>query len=139
MITKIQSFTDVITNSSSTVFVMHESNAKYYEQLEDTNGCISIERITMDWLLNNAYEAEMVCDLLNVDISEIADWHDSKYGGWWNTPDQETWEAFLELHKDEIDTVFEDLYWVDIEDHFADAYEVTRDACSDAKWCESRH
>lgn len=139
MITKIQSFTDVITNSSSTVFVMHESNAKYYEQLEDTNGCISIEPITFNWLLNNAYEAEMVCDLLNVDISEIADWHGSKYGGWWNTPDQETWEAFLELHKDEIDTVFEDLYWVDIEDYFADAYKVTRDACSDAKWCESRH
>lgn len=139
MITKIQSFTDVITNSSSTVFVMHESNAKYYENLEDTDGGISIERITMDWLLNNAYEVEMVCNLLNVDISEIADWHDSKYGGWWNAPDQETWEAFLELHKDEIDTVFEDLYWVDIEDHFADAYEVTRDACSDAKWCESRH
>lgn len=139
MITKIQSFTDVITNSSSTVFVMHESNAKYYEQLEDTNGCISIERITMDWLLNNAYEAEMVCNLLNVDISETADWHDSKYGGWWNTPDQETWEAFLELHKDEIDTVFEDLYWVDIEDNFADAYEVTREACSDAKWFENRH
>ena len=139
MITKIQSFTDVITNSSSTVFVMHESNAKYYEQLEDTNGCISIEPITFNWLLNNAYEAEMVCDLLNVDISEIADWHDSKYDGWWNIPDQETWEAFLELHKDEIDTVFEDLYWVDIEDHFTNAYEVTEEACDDARWYESRH
>lgn len=139
MITKIQSFTDVITNSSSTVFVMHESNAKYYEQLEDTNGCISIERITMDWLLNNAYEAEMVCDLLNVDISEIADWYDSKYDGWWSIPDKETWECFLELHKEEIDAVFKDLYWVDIEDHFTNAYEITEEACDNAKWYESRH
>ena len=139
MITKIQSFTDVITNSSSTVFVMHESNAKYYDQLEGTKGCISIEPITFNWLLDNVYEAEMVCDLLNVDISEITDWHDSKYGGWWNTPDKETWELFLKLHKEKIDAVFKDLYWVNIEDHFADAYEVTRDACSDAKWYESRH
>lgn len=139
MITKIQSFTDVITNSSSTVFVMHESNAKYYDNLEDTDGCISIERITMDWLRSNAYEAEMVCDLLNKDISEITDWHDSKYSGWWNTPDQETWEAFLELHKEEIETVFKNLYWVDIEDHFADAYEITEQARDDAEWSDYRH
>ena len=139
MITKIQSFTDVITNSSSTVFVMHESNAKYYDNLEDTDGCISIERITMDWLRSNAYEAEMVCDLLNKDISEITDWHDSKYGGWWNTPDQETWETFLELNREEIETVFEDLYWVDIEDYFTDAYEVTEQARDDAEWSDSRH
>ena len=139
MITKIQSFTDVITNSSSTVFVMHKSNAKYYEQLEDTNGCISIEPITFNWLLDNVYEAEMVCDMLNVAISEITDWHDSKYGGWWNTPDQETWKLFLELHKEEIDTVFENLYWVDIEDHFTNAYEVTKEAYKDARWYESRH
>ncbi len=139
MITKIQSFTDVITNSSSTVFVMHESNAKYYDQLEDTNGCISIEPITMDWLRSNSYEAEMVCDLLNKDISEITDWHDSKYGDWWNTPDQETWETFLELNREEIETVFEDLYWVDIEDHFTDAYEVTEQARDDAEWSDYRH
>lgn len=139
MITKIQSFTDVITNSSSTVFVMHKNNAKYYDQLEDTDGCIDIEPITFDWLLNNADEVEMVCDLLNVDISEITDWHDSKYGGWWNIPDKETWKAFLELHKEEIETVFKDLYWVDIEDHFTNAYEITREACSDARWYESRH
>lgn len=139
MITKIQSFTDVITNSSSTVFVMHESKAEYYNQLEDTNGCISIEPITFNWLLDNVYEAEMVCDMLNVDISEITDWHDSKYGGWWNTPDQETWKLFLELHKEEIETVFEDLYWVDIEDHFTDAYEITEQACDDAEWSDYRH
>lgn len=139
MITKIQSFTDVITNSSSTVFVMHESNAKYYDNLEDTDGCISIEPITMDWLRSNSYEAEMVCDLLNKDISKITDWHDSKYGGWWNTPDQETWETFLELNREEIETVFENLYWVDIEDHFVDAYEVTEQAHDDAEWSDYRH
>lgn len=69
MITKIQSFTDVITNSSSTVFVMDSHSASYYNQLENTYGCINIEPITFNWLLNNVDEAEMVCDLLNIDMS----------------------------------------------------------------------
>ena len=141
MITKIQSFTDVITNSSSTVFVMHSFNAQYYDQLEDTDGCIDIAPITFQWLLNNADEAEMVCKFLNKDISEISEWHNSKYGygGWWETPNQETWEAFLELHREEIETVFEDLYWVDIEDHFENAWNVTEEAHDDAEWYDYRH
>ena len=53
MITKIQSFTDVITNSSSTVFVMHEDDARYYERLENAEGCIDIQPITMEWLQEN--------------------------------------------------------------------------------------
>lgn len=141
MITKIQSFTDVITNSSSTVFVMTEPNANYYDTLEEAGECISIEPITFGWLLNNADEAEMICDLLNKDISEIAEWHESKYshGGWWGIPNQETWESFLECNREEIEKVFEDLYWVDIEDHFEDACNVTKEACNDAKWFEYRH
>ena len=50
MITKIQSFSDVITNSSSSVFVMNETDANYYGDLAHTEGCIDVERITMDWL-----------------------------------------------------------------------------------------
>ena len=42
LITTIQSFTDVITNSSSSVFIMHEDDAHYYNRLDNTNGCITI-------------------------------------------------------------------------------------------------
>ena len=141
MITKIQSFTDVITNSSSTVFVMHEDDARYYERLEGTDDCIYVCPITMDWLTHNADEFEMVLNLLNIPCSEISTYHKSKYyyGGYWETPEQTTWESFLESHKEQIEKVFQDLYWVDIEDHFEDAYEVTEEARSDAKWYESRH
>ena len=141
MITKIQSFTDVITNSSSTVFVMHESDAKYYDRLENTDGCVYIQPITMDWLQNNADEFEMVLDMLNIPCSEITTYHkfNSYYGGYWKTPEESVWEAFLESHKEQIEEVFQDLYWVDIEDHFEDAYEVTEEAMSSAKWYESRH
>ena len=140
MITKIQSFTDVITNSSSTVFVMHEDDARYYEKLECAAGYVYVSPITMDWLINNADEFEMVLDILNIPYSEISTYHKhSDYLGWWNTPDPATWVSFLELHKEQIEKVFYDLYWVDIEDHFEDAYEITAEARSDAKWYDSRH
>lgn len=141
MITKIQSFTDVITNSSSSVFVMQEYNAEYYNDLGNTGDCISIERITMDWLRSNPDEVEMVCAMLKIEPSEVTTYTKSSWGGygWWETPDTSAWELFLELHKDEIEKTFKDLYWVDIEDHFEDAWEVTEDARDDALWYESRH
>ena len=140
MITKIQSFTDVITNSSSTVFVMHEDDAHYYERLENAEGCIEVQPITMEWLQNNRYEFEMVLDLLNIPCSEITTYHKyERCGGYWRNPEQSVWESFLESHKEQIEEVFQDLYWVDIEDHFEDAYEVTEEARCFSKWYESRH
>jgi hypothetical protein len=139
MITKIQSFTDVITNSSSTVFVMSEFYADYYDKLENTEGCIDVEKIDMDWLKNNVYEFEMVCDLLDIDPSEVTVWGKHKYWQGWETPDQEMWETFLELHRNQIEEVFKDLYWVDIEDHFENAWDVTEEASDDAIWSDYRH
>ena len=46
----IKSFSDVITNSSSEVFVMEKSNAEYYDNLKDTGDCINIEEINWDWV-----------------------------------------------------------------------------------------
>lgn len=140
MITKIQSFTDVITNSSSTVFVMHESDAKYYDRLENTDGCIYIQPITMEWMQDNPDEFEAILDILNIPVSEVTTYHKfSDYYGCWVTPDQAVWESFLELHKEQIEEIFQDLYWVDIEDHFEDAYEITEEARGEAIWYESRH
>ena len=140
MITKIQTITDVITNSSSSVFIMHENDAKYYDNLENTEGCIGISPISLEWIKENSDEVEAICDILEIDPSEVTVWHDCSYvGGWWETPDQEAWDTFIELHKEEIEDKFEDLYWVDIEDHFEDAWDVTNNAYDDAIWSESRH
>ena len=137
MITKIQSFSDVITNSSSSVFVMNETDANYYGDLAHTEGCIDIERITMDWLSDHRYEFEMVCDMLKVDPGTITYKH-PKYKCW-EEPDPDAWDTFLELHKEQIKEVFRDLYWVEIEDHFEGAWEVTEDAYDDAIWSDGRH
>lgn len=137
MITKIQSFSDVITNSSSSVFVMNETDANYYGDLAHTEGCIDVERITMDWLHEHRYEFEMVCDMLKVNPGTITT-EDPKYHCW-DDPDPETWYAFLESHKEQIQEVFRDLYWVEIEDHFEGAWEVTEEASDDAIWSDYRH
>ena len=137
MITKIQSFSDVITNSSSSVFVMNQTDANYYGDLAHAEGCIDVELITLDWLYDRIYEFEMVCDMLKVDPATITCRH-PKYGCW-EDPDPESWHAFLESHKEQIKEVFKDLYWVEIEDHFEGAYEVTENAYDDAIWSDSRH
>lgn len=137
MITKIQSFSDVITNSSSSVFVMNETDANYYGNLAHTEGCIDVERITMDWLRDRSYEFEMVCDMLKVNPETITT-KDPKYHCW-DDPDPKTWNAFLESYEEQIKEVFRDLYWVEIEDHFEGAYEVTEDAYDDAIWSDGRH
>lgn len=137
MITKIQSFSDVITNSSSSVFVMNATDANYYGDLAHTEGSIDVEPITMDWLREHSYEFEMVCDMLRVNPGTITT-EDPKYHCW-DDPDPATWDAFLESHKEQIKEVFRNLYWVEIEDHFEGAYEVTEDAYDDAIWSDGRH
>lgn len=139
MITKIQSFTDVITNSSSTVFVMNEVNANYYDNLPNTGGCIDICPITKEWLYRHPDEIEMVCSILDIDISTITTEKHNSWWSWWEPLEQSDWEKFLDSHTSLIEEKFSDLYWVDIEDHFEDAWEVTEEAHDDALWYESRH
>jgi hypothetical protein len=139
MITKIQSFTDVITNSSSTVFVMNEINAEYYDKLPNTNGCIDIYPITKEWLYRHPDEIEMVCSILDIDISTITTQEFNSWWTWWKPLEQSDWEKFLDSYENLIEEKFSDLYWVDIEDHFVDASDVTESAYDDALWYESRH
>lgn len=141
MITKIQSISDIITNSSSEVFVMEERNVEYYNNL-DAGGCIRTFPITMNWLQSQdgRYEWEMICHVCDLDQTEVQG--EYRNNGWWSYyegPDEETWKAFLELHKDAIEKRIEDLYWVDIEDHFEDAKSVISSARNDALWMDSRH
>lgn len=149
---KIINWSDVITNSSSEVFVMHEGYAKYYNNLENTEDCITIELIDLDWILNT-WEHEAVIDMCDLDKSEVftfvenqtneEHWWDDIYKGkrgHWEDPTPEDWKTFCELHKDAIQKLVDQkLYFVEIEDHFEDALDVTENARHDSLWRESRH
>ena len=147
---KVLSISDVITNSSSEVFIMKKEDAEYYRRFE--NECISIEPISYNWILTGD-EYEAIIDLCNLDKSEVHTfvenptgehiWYDELYNGKWGSwydPSKEDWEAFCERHKEEImELVNQDLYFVDIEDHFEDAWEIIESAEDDAIWYENRH
>ena len=139
-ITKIQSFIDVITNSSSSVFIMREDDALHYDNLENTSDCISIVPIDFNWVKEWGHsEVEAVMSILEMSPKVVTTWVKGKYHSYWEDPDQEAWNTFVDMHEDLIKERFKDLYWVDIEDHFVDAWEVTQDAIDDSLWYDSRH
>lgn len=140
IITKIQSFTDVITNSSSSVFIMREDDALRYDNLENTSDCISIVPIDLNWIRDwGRSELEAVMAILEMSPEVVTTWVNGKYCSYWDDPDPEVWNTFVDMHKDLINEKFKDLYWVDIEDHFEDAWDVTQDAYDDSLWYDSRH
>lgn len=133
MIVAIQSFTDVITNSSSSVFIMHQADAKYYES--EYKDAVRIEKINMDWLRNNPDEVEAIFKVLKLDPSMVTTYHRDDYWSYWETPNQDSWESFLTLYREKIEDAFRNLYWVDMDDYV----DCVNSAVDDAEWHESRH
>lgn len=149
---KIINWSDVITNSSSEVFVMTEYDAEYYNNLENTEGCVNVYLMDLDWILEG-WEPEAIINICNLDKSEVFTfvenptdknywWEDIYKGkkGYWENPTPEDWKTFCELHKDAInDLINKRLYFVDIEDHFENAYSVIESARECALWRDNRH
>lgn len=138
LINKLQSYTDVITNSSSTVFIMHESDAKFYEK-DTPEGCCTIERIDYQWVLDNIWEWELVFDFLNIDKNTISAYiKDEKYSCW-EDPDEDLWRLWIDNNLSLLQEKLFGLYYVAIEDNFEGAYEYIESASDDALRTEWRH
>ena len=141
LITKLQSYTDVITNSSSTVFLMHKEDAEFYEN-DTPNNCCSIEKIDHQWLLDNRWEWELVFDFLNIDKNTISTKTQSD-GFWpcsyWDDPDEMVWRLWIDDNLSLLQEKLFGLYHVSIEDHFKDALNYIESAGDDALHTEWRH
>lgn len=74
----------------------------------------------------------MICEYLDIDKSIISRYYKPD-------PSKEDWLTFIDIYKDKIEKELIGLYFVDIEDHFEDAYTVTDNARSDSLWCDYRH
>lgn len=136
LITEIQSFSDVITNSSSTVFLMYEGDAKYWEK-ETPNDMCDIAEITYQWLLDNYWEWELIFDFLDLDKNLISYEREDYY--YWEDPDPETWQMWIDDNIELLKEKIIGLYYVEIEDHFADAYELLESASDNALMIDYRH
>lgn len=140
LITNLQSYTDVITNSSSTVFIMHEDDAKFYEK-DTPGGCCTIERIDYQWLLDNRWEWELVFDFLDIDKNTISKKEEDYYyySSYWDDPDEDLWRLWVDDNLSLLQEKLFGLYYVDIEDHFEGACEYIESASNNALKTEWRH
>ena len=141
LITKLQSYTDVITNSSSTVFVMYKDDAEFYEK-DTPEGCCRIEEIDYQWLLDNRWNWELVFDFLDIDKNTIS--KEIEYDGfwpssYWEDPSEELWRHWIDDNLSLLQEKLFGLYYVDIEDHFEGAYNYIESAEDDALHTEWRH
>lgn len=136
LITKIQSISDIITNSSSEVFIMYEQDAKYWEK-EIPFECCSIDLIDKQWLIDNRYIWEFIFQFLSIDQREVSKWNDKWH--YWEDPDEDLWLTWIEANIEMLEKDLFGFYYVDIEDHFENAYETIDCARNDALYSMSNH
>lgn len=138
LITKLQSYTDVITNSSSTVFIMKEGNAEWYKKDVPYN-CCKIELIDEQWLIDNMWEWELVFEFLGIDKSIISEEVEGYHHSYWEDIDEDAWRLWIDNNLSLLQEKLFGLYFVEIEDHFENAYEYISDVKSDALYSDDRH
>lgn len=129
----IKNISDVITNSSSEVFVMKKEDAgevALFDKDNETSDCISIHKMDEDWVrTQGSWEAQMICDLLKIDNPFNEDFY----------PDEDDWSKFVDEHLDEMKEKVFGKYYIDIEDHFAEAEEILEFSRKHSEWKDYRH
>lgn len=139
-IVKIQSISDIITNSSSEVFIMENSLARSLENDYNTE-CISVNEISYDTLLQNTWNYEIYTEML-VKLG-IVNWAECNYDNNWRAyaENREKFHNIVVSHEEEIrKALTENQYaFVDIEDHFVEWEDASDDAHSYCIAYESRH
>lgn len=136
-IIKIQSVSDIITNSSSEVFIMENSLARSLENDYNTE-YISVYEINYEELLQNTWNYEIYTELLAK--LGIVSWDECNYSGGYDE-NKETFYNIVVSHEAEIrEALTENQYaYVDIEDKFRDWENASDDAHSYCIAYESRH
>ena len=123
---KLKSISDIITNSSSEVFIMTIPEAKYWREIFMTKrlgedfGSIPID---YNWVKDNlGREFGLICKIFGLDKELITDWVDNL----WN---EETQEIFLELSGNKIlgSTLLGSTGLVTVSDEFFDDPDILMD------------
>ena len=129
----IRSVSDIITNSSSEVFVMKKEDAcevALFDKDNETYDCISIHKMDEDWMrTQGSWEAQMICDLIGIANPFNEDFY----------PDEDDWSKFVDEHLDEMKEKVFGKYYIDIEDHFAEAEEILEFSREHSEWKDYRH
>jgi len=130
---KIQSISDIITNSSSEVFIMLADEAERLEARHPEGcGCFSSERIDEHFIEVNKWELYAIYEALGENLSDHYPCADI---------DDKDFYAAMNYIMPKFEEVFKKNRYVflDIEDHFEgydDVYEEAEDLCL---WFDYRH
>jgi hypothetical protein len=139
-IVKIQSISDIITNSSSEVFIMEHSLARSLENDYNTD-CISVDDITYEKMLEDNWNYEIYTEML-VKLG-IVTWAECNYNSSSRayTENRKIFQDVLKANEEKIRKALTDneYAWVDIEDHFTEWENASDDAHSCCITYESRH
>jgi len=128
---KIQSVSDIITNSSSEVFIMSVDDALHIEKTYGWSGCIDIDVLTWDYFMHNPYEWDTFAEILDIPQP------DKRY---YDIDEEEKEEFFASIKDKFIKKFGEGEYaMVDIEDHFSGCEDAYDDARAVAIWSDWRH
>lgn len=134
----VKNISDVITNSSSEVFVMKPMDAEYYRNIEgNTNTHIWTTKITEDWLLNDARIEcpELVYSILGIDEADVLNAFQDEY---YYTPkendipSEKLWLCFLDSYRKEISEKLLGNYIVEIDDNFDGFLNLYKQAAKDS-------
>ena len=117
---KIKSITDVVTNSSSEVFILQRDDA--YE-LERDYPFITVSELSLDSIEENSWFS----DLYSWAVSSIS--NDTPYLS--ENIDNDGWREFIKKNQKAFETLVEDYVEVDIEDN----YEGWDSATDEARSC----
>lgn len=136
---KVKSISDVITNSSTEVFVVTKKDKQYCENtyfsgLNTPNSVYwNPEEITWKWLKNRGkHEWMMVMDVLGKSYTEVS------VSG--EEPSQNRWNIWMEENRYEIQKKLMGLWWLNVEDKFSGFLEMAEELDKRGiKWFENRH
>ena len=77
----------------------------------------------------NSSEAQMICDLIGIANPFNEDFY----------PDEDDWSEFVDEHLDEMKEKVVGKYYIDIEDHFAEAEKILEFSRKHSEWKDYRH
>lgn len=107
----VRSITDVITNSSSEVFIMKDGVEHFLNRSEDpdTHGCITVYPLTLEWLKWNGWAWNPVfTGICGIEL-DFCEYDEDSVG---------KFKKFVEANHDILEEKLNGLWLVDIEDHY---------------------
>lgn len=118
---RIKSITDVVTNSSSEVFILQKDDA---HSLERDYPFVNIYEITLDSIKGNSWYSDLYSWAAKT-IDESIPYVDENI-------DTNEWKELVEKHKKAFETLANEYMEVDIEDHYEEWEDATDEARSDS-------